>query len=60
MIENAAGIDEKVAAYIMKQETSAAQNAMRLLKMCVDCYEVGAATLLKCAVEDCKKEMRNG
>lgn len=56
-IENAAGIDEAVAAYIMKQETCAARTAMDCLALCVRRFEYGAFGILKAAVDECRREM---
>lgn len=58
-IEDIAGIDQDVAKHMMNQQTSAARNAMNLLKMCVDFYEPCVMGLLKQAVIDCKKEINS-
>lgn len=59
-IEQYVGIDNETAIYMMKKETSAAKNAMSLLKMCVDFFESGSLALLQEAVNECKKEIKEG
>lgn len=57
-IENAAGIDERVAAYMMKRETCAARTAMDCLQLCVNRFEHCSFGILKQAVNECKREMK--
>jgi hypothetical protein len=57
-IEKAAGIDKTIAEFIMKQETPAARSAMQCLKLCVSMYEHAGFELLKCTIEDCKRELK--
>lgn len=59
-IEREAGIDDAVALFMMTSQKPCAKTAMGLLQMACDRYEQGAMALLRCAVQDCKKEMANG
>ena len=56
-IEDAAGIDDAVAAHIMKGETVNARFAMDVLRLQVRSYDPGGFALIKASVEACKKEM---
>ncbi|EJB8498055.1 hypothetical protein MW349_004179 [Acinetobacter baumannii] len=57
-IEQYAGIDQDVAKHMMHSGTNKAKHAMSLLSMCVSLPDNCALTLLKEAVSDCKKEMK--
>lgn len=57
-IEKAVGIDKETAEFIMNSNSPNAKGAMSTLKLCVDRFETCAFALLKCYVEDCKKEMK--
>ena len=57
-IEKAAGIDRKIADYMMAEKTSAARTAMSLLEMQVNRYEHAGFALLKSAVDECRTEMK--
>lgn len=58
-IEKYAGINEEAASYMMKSATIQARNAMGLLSMAVSLPDACTITLLKEAVNDCKKDMKN-
>ena len=57
-IENAVGIDDDVAKYMMEQKTDSARNAMSLLQMQTNSYDPCGFELLKASVRDCKKETK--
>lgn len=57
-IEQYAGIDQEVAQHMMQSGTKKAKHAMSLLRMCVSLADNCSLTLLKEAVLDCKKEMK--
>lgn len=57
-IEQRAGItDTEIAKYLMEGNTSAARNAIGLLKMQCDHYEEKGFALLQEAVKECRREM---
>lgn len=58
-IEKYAGINEEVARYMMNSETTSARNAMGLLSIAVSLPDACTIKLLKEAVKDCKKDMKN-
>lgn len=58
-IEREAGIDDTVAQFMMNSSKPCAKQAMDLLLMACARYEQGVAALLKCAVDDCRKEMQH-
>ncbi len=45
---------------MMAQKTPAARSAMNLLQLQVNAYDPGGFALLQAAVEDCKREMKQG
>lgn len=56
-IEQAAGIDNRIAKHMMEEKTAAARVAMSALKLCMSRFEQCAFGILKAAVADCKKEI---
>ncbi len=60
IIEDMAGItDKEFADYISLQSTVASKRVINLIKMLIDFYEPAGMELLRCAVEDCRKEYMN-
>lgn len=56
-IERAAGIDSRIAQYMMEGKTAAANTAMSALRLLVAHYDHCAMGLLEAAVAECRREI---